>query len=156
MSKASYECLSAILEHRPHALYGCSSVFVLVLRGMLRRSFECSNALGAEILRHTSRVFEEMSEPVHRSAMRHYSVHLLCDAVDFALKHGWNTPDRQYLRRGIFCLLEACTEYQTQMLYASLSGSGRSLLRKMRADFSRQQFRGRCSEEGRRETRGAF
>ncbi len=141
--KGTYECLSAMLEHRPHALYGCSSVFVMVVRGMLRRSFECNDvALGAELLRHTSRIFEEMSRPMHRSAMRHYGVHLLCDAVDFALKHGWNKRDNQHLRRGIFCLLEACTEYQTQMLYASLNASGRSLLRKMRADFARQQFKG--------------
>ena len=152
----SYFALSAMLEHRPHALYGCVSAFVLVVRGMLRTSFALSwravtvgasddaaaVANGVALMRCTSRLFEDMSSTEHRKALRHYNVHLLCDAVSAILRHGWSDASRADLKRGLFALLDACTEYQTQMLYAGLDNSGRSLLRKLRTEYSRQSYQG--------------
>ena len=142
-----------MLEHRPYALYGCASALVLVVRGMLGTGFilstlenidknEVEAANGVALLRCTSRLFEDMSKLEHRKALRHYSVHLLCDIVSAILHYGWFETSREDLKRGLFALFDASNEYQTQMLYASLDNSGRSLLRKLRTEYSRQAYQG--------------
>ena len=40
------------------------------------------------------------------------------------------------------CAVRHMYQYQTQMLYAGLDNSGRSLLRKLRNEYSRQSYKG--------------
>ena len=99
----SYFALSAMLEHRAHAIYGCVSTFLRCSRNAVDKFAICKktsadmldgNADGVVLIRCASRLFEDISKAERRRA-RHYSSHLLCDVVSAVLQHGWFDASRE-------------------------------------------------------------
>ena len=135
----TYDTLTSMLEYRPHALYTCASAYILVTRSVLRVALnQQSVAIRTHLTRYIARIFEEMSKDSHRNALRHYCLYLLHESITGVLEHGWPEHAKDDLQQGLFCLLDVCTEYQSQMLFVGLNESGRSLLRKLRSQHQSQ------------------
>jgi hypothetical protein len=141
LATLTYDTLTSMLEYRAHAVYSCASAFVLVARSMLRVAQRQSNVNTAMMLvRYISRIFEEMAKETHRNALRHYCLYLLHEALTGILQYGWPMHVKEDFLHGLFCLLDACTEYQSQMLFSGLNEGGRALLRRLRTQHQQQHM----------------
>ena len=141
LSALTYDALTSILEYRPHALYSCASAYILVTRSMLRvAQRQVSMSTKTHLMRYMARIFEEMSKETHRNALRHYCLYLLHESITGLLQYGWPLKAREDFQHGLFCLLDVCTEYQSQMLFVGLNESGRSMLRKLRSQHQAQHM----------------
>jgi len=141
LSALTYDALTSILEYRPHALYSCASAYILVTRSMLRvAQRQVSMSTKTHLMRYMARIFEEMSKETHRNALRHYCLYLLHESITGLLQYGWPLKAREDFQHGLFCLLDVCTEYQSQMLFVGLNEGGRSMLRKLRSQHQAQHM----------------
>ena len=139
LATLTYNTLAAMLEYRPHALYSCASAYVLVTRSVLCVAQRQTNStIRMRLMRYVARIFEEMAKETHRNALRHYCLYLLHEAITGVLEHGWPPEAKDDFQQGLYCLLDVCTEYQSQMLFVGLNESGRSLLRDLRRQHQAQ------------------
>lgn len=141
--------LQALIKHRLAAVHASIHLVLDVARGMLvpalaqaMRAAPTDQAAAARRLQHVSRVYEDLAQ--HPQALRHYAVYAVVDFVRQAqASRGLYDRARRTLFPGLFALLDACGEPETQQMFATLDTTGRIIFKRLHEEYKdRHKYRG--------------
>lgn len=149
----SYMLLLRVLRHHFSALVSCIPQMIFASNSLLRVLIAFTKRLNGSARDH--RIMEQWASNLtrlygymkpHDVSFRKHIVYLLMESLTaFAEKeqekfHAVSTPlwlaVQEKLQAGHFALLDICSSYEKEQLFQSLNASGKSLFKKLNADYN--------------------
>ncbi|KAF1320383.1 hypothetical protein FI667_g12447, partial [Globisporangium splendens] len=127
---------ASLVNGTPHMIQATNALLRLLVvastdEGMHARGFDASHCV--EWSSNLARLYGYMKE--HDAQLRKHVVYLMLTYLSSVTRDNLSVSLQQKLRPGVFSLLDICSTYEKEQLYAALDSTGKSLLKSLDTNY---------------------
>eukprot|EP01130_Rhizamoeba_saxonica_P010451 TRINITY_DN4279_c0_g1_i1.p1 TRINITY_DN4279_c0_g1~~TRINITY_DN4279_c0_g1_i1.p1 ORF type:complete len:124 (+),score=19.96 TRINITY_DN4279_c0_g1_i1:1-372(+) len=120
----------------------CIAPFISVTRFLLNELSLFGNKLETKCSNNLSRLYSELAS--YKSKTRKYVVYILSDYMALLRKQSIDRTHQQKLQRGIYSLIDICSQHELRQLLTIMGDTEKELFKKLYSDYDRDhKFKGK-------------